>query len=164
MLPYNVAVFEVFLPLKKPTGIERCLKMKAQEPLIILVDDSYHTNLIAEKLESLFGSRVVCYKGGIPNGVKIDIFILSGRDVLSDRPGSVEMLKKECGSSHAKVVAVSVMGDYLNRIIARPELGVDVCLSKSRLVTGLQPADNWKDESAEIIFGRLFTELECVVK
>lgn len=156
--------FEVFLTLKKPTGIERSLKMKAQEPLIILVDDSYHTNSIVEKLESLFGSQVVCYKGGTPKGVKIDIFILSGRDVLSDGPGSVKMLKEEYGSSNAKVVAVSVMGDYLNRIVARPELGVDVCLSKSRLVTGLQPADNWKDESAEIVFGKLFTQFECAVK
>ena len=118
----------------------------------ILVRDSYHTARIAKNLEAYYGAdRVVCHQDDIPDGVKIDIFVLSGRDVLESYPGKISELKLSAGSEKCKVVAISALDNFLNQIENQPELGVDFTLPKAKLVEGLDFAGKSKLADAEAV-------------
>ena len=124
----------------------------------IFVCDSYHTHEIAKSLQAYFGDRVVCHEEDIPHGVTIDIFVLSGRDVLFGGLEYISRLKKK-GSSKSKIMAVSVLDDYLERIERRPELGVDFTFPKRKLVDGLFLADSGRLNNAKSILDRLLASV-----
>jgi hypothetical protein len=113
----------------------------------VLVQDSYHTEGIADTIQKYFGDKVVCHKDHCPEGVKIDIFILSGKNILSRGPELVAGLKSRIGTQNSKVVATSVMSNFLDQIKRRPELGVDFVISKFRLATGLPQGEKEEEES-----------------
>lgn len=110
---------------------------KRQKRLNILVIDSYHTKAITETLQGYFGSRAICYEYAAPTRVKIDVFFLSGRDILSDGPEALRKLRERSGSTNCKIIAVSALSEYLDRIRERSEFSVDGTIMKGTLVDGL---------------------------
>jgi hypothetical protein len=124
------------------------------KPVHILVNDSYHTRRIADSIRKHFGDKVLCFEEQqLPEGevAKMDIFILSGRDVLESSQGFVAEYKTNWGSENCKVIAVSTLDDYLDEIDRRPELSVDHTIPKGDLVNDLVFADKGRKGGAKKI-------------
>ncbi len=115
----------------------------------ILVRDSYHTDTIAENLRAYFGKKVVCHKDNVPEGVTIDLFFLSGMNILTGGSDYVSNFKR-LGSLKSKVVAVSVDDGFLREIGRHPEFGVDFTFPKGKLMK-LPFADKGIDNAESIL-------------
>jgi hypothetical protein len=124
------------------------------KPFTIVVSDSFHTGAIVETLQNHFGSTAVCYAHSAPKGTKVDAFFLSGRDILSDGAAALQELRKSVGSPTCKIIAVSVLPEYLERIKGRKDLGVDGTIGKGTLVHGLDLCD---EDPLDVVLGRIFT-------
>ena len=126
--------------------------VRKKKVMKILVRDSFHTMTIQETLQNHFGTKAVCYAHSAPPRTKIDVFFLSGKDILSDGAEILHQLKKDEGSKNCKVIAVSVLPEFLERIKNRPELGVDGTIGKGTLVQGL---DNCEEEGLGVVLERI---------
>ncbi len=111
----------------------------------ILIRDSSYTSFISRNLKEHFGERVVCYQYALPPRCKIDLFILSGVDVIDSGGGICTRLKRMYGSPRAKVFVGSVDEDYLRTIKEkRLFFGVNFTFSKSNLFNGF-PREFFED-------------------
>lgn len=103
----------------------------------VYVKDSYHTDKIAQSIEGRYGKENIEVSTKLSG--RFDLFFVSGKEVLYGEI-SPKQLKTVYGNPGAKVLALSAMQEFLTRIADRPELGVDVALSKTILVSGLDLA------------------------
>ena len=107
----------------------------------ILVQDSYYTHEIAENLRKFFGEKIVCYEDQSPDGIKIDVFVLSGFNVLRSGPAMLSKLRSRIGSKKSKIIVTSADDAILDEIKSQPEFEVDFTIQKSKIVVGLMFAD-----------------------
>jgi len=102
-----------------------------------LVIDSFHTGAIVRNLSAYYArkhpeTQFVCFGSECPEGVRADIFVLSALHVLEKRD-YVKRLKNSKGKPNTKVLVVSALDDFLERVNTHPELGADFTLPKPHL-------------------------------
>lgn len=119
----------------------------------IFVSDIYYTNGIVKLFKALFAKDATVLSAEYPskpaleaaskelplsdsnNGVSakgIDVFFLSAKMILSGNM-NLRNMKKKYGVKNAKVVVMSVMGDFLKEVKDK-ELGGDFFYEKDSLV------------------------------
>jgi hypothetical protein len=130
------------------------------QPIQILVRDSFHTTTIAQSLARFLGDKAVCHENHCPDGTKIDVFVLSGMNIL--RGEDALALKASIGSGKAKIIATSAIEDILEDIMRDKHVyGVDFAVYKSHLVGGLSLADTgdgeWSAQNVLRKILRIFT-------
>lgn len=101
----------------------------------ILISDSVYTTEIAASIGEYFGDKVLCFEESVPPNVKIDIFILSGFNLLNTPDMAIHRKNNE-GSSDCKAIAISMLGNCLDEIDSRPELAIDRTIHKKDLIRG----------------------------
>ncbi len=94
----------------------------------IFVRDSHNTELIKNRLNKLLGDKIECFTE-TDNDLKFNLFFLSAKQIIY---GEVDesMLKKRFGTSNAKVVAMSTMTCFLDKLNEDNSFCVDFTLNK----------------------------------